>query len=840
MEGSPSQSQENKASDQRRESDETLSDNGVGDERALASGEVRKDSEMSLDVFKSRSGGSSKFGTQELTLSYMCDTPKVVNGESNDNHSNSFNFHEKDLMEKVSMSSHKGKEVVVDDCRGVEEDGGWVVERDFLSLSDVRASNSSKRAAVEEDGERESDVEKKRKMETLNLSLALPDVSLSLNGGGQNGDTSVARTRPKLMNGVQGMAVSNNNTQTSFSNDFTAASMSYSYSHQFSHNPSCSLTHNSTSNFEYSVGRESDQIWNCGEGTNGSVHSRFKPIGDGVGFANQGAEGFSLMQGGRVINKDAGNNSNNNHSLYRAASTDNVSFFPSDLPARPRIDGASENSRGKGSENVRVVESFDMGRVNKISRPERILWEIVSESVPVMTQIVQELTNEVVENVKEHLKNLITLPDKKKEMGNLQSKLERRSDLTKETLVKANRNHLEILVAIKTGLASFLSPQNRLSTTELVEVFLLMRCRNVNCRSSLPVEDCDCKICSTNKGFCSSCMCPVCLQFDCASNTCSWVGCDICSHWCHAACGIQRNLIRPGPSSKGPPGSTEMQFHCIGCDHASEMFGFVKDVFMCCAKDWGIETLKKEIDCVRKIFKGSEDFRGKQLQSKATEMLTKLENRMISPSDACSFIIQFFNYTDEMSEFSTSAASFKDVSDIQVGHRKESVQNPPSISLPPKFSSVYTNMGSSTLGSQSLLPLQPKDLKASLLSDLKTEKELRCSSLSKKEGFDSLESLVRAKEAEAKIFQNRADEARREAEGYRRMVRVKSEQLEEEYSNKLAKLCLQETEERRRKKLEELKMLESSHRDYYKMKMRMQADIASMLERMESTKQKWV
>ncbi|CAM8876466.1 unnamed protein product [Rhodiola kirilowii] len=838
MEGSqsPSPSQGNKAASDRRESDETLSD-GVGEERGLASGEVKKDSEMSLDVFRSKSGcgGSGRFGTQELTLSYMCETANVVNGESDVNRSSSFNFHEKDLMEKVS-SSVKGKEVVVDDSTEVEGDGKWVVERDFLSLSDVRAKSSKR--AVEEDGERENDVEKKRKMETLNLSLALPNVSLSLNGGGgggQNGDTSAAaaagaQARPKFMNGVQ--AVSNNNTQTSFSNDFTAASMSYSYSHPFSHNPSCSLTHNSTSNFEYSVGRESDQIWNCGEGTNGSVHSRFKPIGDGVGFANQGGEGFSIMQGGRVINKEAGNN--NNNSLYRAVSLENVSFFPSDLPARPRIDGPSENSRGKGSENVRVVESFDMGRINKISRPERILWEIVSESVPVMTQIVQELTSEVVESVKEYLKNLIVVPDKKKEMGSLQSKLERRSDLTKETLIKANRYHLELLVSIKTGLASFLSPEIRLPTTELVEIFLFMRCRNINCKSLLPVEDCDCKICSTNKGFCSSCMCPVCLQFDYASNTCSWVGCDTCSHWCHAACGIQRNLIRPGPSSKGPPGSTEMQFHCIGCDHASEMFGFVKDVFMSCAKGWGVENLKEEIDCVRKIFKGSEDFRGKQLQSKANEMLSKLENRIISPSDACSFIIQFFNYADETSQFSASAAS---LSDLQVGQRKEPAQNPP---LPPKFSSVYNNTGSSTLGPQSLLPLQPKDLKASLLSDLKNEKELRFSSQSKNEGFDSLESLVRAKEAEAKIFQNRADEARREAEGYRRMVRVKSEQLEEDYSNKLAKLCLQETEERRRKKLEELKMLESSHRDYYKMKMRMQADIASMLERMESTKQKWV
>lgn len=60
------------------------------------------------------------------------------------------------------------------------------------------------------------------------------------------------------------------------------------------------------------------------------------------------------------------------------------------------------------------------------------------------------------------------------------------------------------------------------------------------------------------------------------------------------------------------------------------------------------------------------------------------------------------------------------------------------------------------------------------------------------------------------------------------------------FEEKLAELCLQETEERRRKKMEDLKVLENSHLDYYKMKLRMQADIAGLLERMENTKQQWV
>ncbi|PWA73247.1 protein OBERON 3 [Artemisia annua] len=100
----------------------------------------------------------------------------------------------------------------------------------------------------------------------------------------------------------------------------------------------------------------------------------------------------------------------------------------------------------------------------------------------------------------------------------------------------------------------------------------------MKCKLVLPVEDCECKISSTMKGFCSKCMCPVCLNFDCANNTRSWVRCDVCSHCCHTACGLELIFIKSGPSLKGAAGTTEVQFHCMGCGHASEMFGYVKDV----------------------------------------------------------------------------------------------------------------------------------------------------------------------------------------------------------------------------------------------------------------------
>ncbi|MFS7955216.1 putative protein OBERON [Helianthus anomalus] len=79
------------------------------------------------------------------------------------------------------------------------------------------------------------------------------------------------------------------------------------------------------------------------------------------------------------------------------------------------------------------------------------------------------------------------------------------------------------------GLESSLSTENRLPTNEPIEEFLFKRCKNVNCKQLLTVEDCDYKICSTKKRLCSKCMCLVCLNFDFASKTYSWIGCDVCS-----------------------------------------------------------------------------------------------------------------------------------------------------------------------------------------------------------------------------------------------------------------------------------------------------------------------
>ncbi|CAN4090448.1 unnamed protein product [Withania somnifera] len=440
---------------------------------------------------------------------------------------------------------------------------------------------------------------KKSKFGTLELSVALPSSSSSL----------------------QSFEPSNNNTRIGY---FRNGSLSSCYSHPFSHNLSLSLTLSSSKDSEYS-----------GERLSWSVFSRFRPVKEADVTLPGHPDGTSLALGYRLqVNKDSDTNS--------ISSSQSNSCFLFELPARPLGDS-------------RVSASMDVGRALQFYQPEIILGEIVSESIPLMAQIVQELPDETVQSTKEYLRSLIAVPEKKDFLASLQNRLKQRSDLTIETLSSCNKNQLEILIAIKMGHISFLSLENHLQTTELMEIFSLERCWNINCSKVLPVDDCTCKICQRNKGFCSECMCQVCFNLDYASNTCSWVGCEACLHWCHAVCAVKRNLLKPGPSINVPSGTTEMKFYCLVCNHGSEMFGFARDVYMNFAEEWGKETLIKELDYVQNIFHGSEDFKGKELHAITNGLHSKLKKKMISPSDACNIIFNFFKYTDGLSQFLSSS-----------------------------------------------------------------------------------------------------------------------------------------------------------------------------------------
>ncbi|PKA56086.1 Protein OBERON 3 [Apostasia shenzhenica] len=731
----------------------------------------------------------------ELTLSYLCENPKLGLPDKEGPPVSSAGGG--DLMLSLEKPRSKGKEIAT---AAASEEDLWV-ERDFLQL---KGFAGGKRTGVEP---ADTDVrEKKVKIETLNLTLAPPDLSLSLNSVSPlpNALPSAVAVATPVVNPLPPRRT----FSATNSEDF-APSFSQSCSIPFSHNPSCSLTRNSSENFDMS--RDTDHMWYCGagEGTNGSVHSRFRPLGDGnsITFSNHG--GFPPLNGN---GKD---NNHNSNSVYKANTLgDDLSVYPSELPA------------WQGRVHTGTLSS-ESGRNVMLNRPDRVLKEIVSEPIPIMAEKLQEFNGNSIDAVKECLKSL--MDSSVEELNSLQRKLERRSDLTSETLPKAHRLQLEIMVAVKTGGVGFLLPKNRIPTTELVEIFLMTRCKNPGCKSMLPIDDCDCKICLNNKGFCSACMCPICFNFDCALNTCSWVGCDVCSHWCHAICGIKKNLIRPGLSLKGGGGMTEMQFYCPGCDHASEMFGFVKEVFMCCAKDWGLETLMKELDCVRMIFDASQDLEGKELEKKAKEMLTLLGKKQVSPVDACGGMLQFFKYG--VSDLSVTGSSSKGKFAAQASQPENMVPRPPAMAINPSKPAFTINSTSSIFDSIDALKSDTNPKPTAIEPQFLWPKD---------DGFQNLDTVVRLKETEAKLFQRLADEARREMDSYRQIARAKVEKLEEEYASKLAKLCLQEAEERRRKKLEELKFLENSHCDYQNMKRRMQAEIASLLERMEATRKQWV
>lgn len=792
------------------------------------------DSDGSKDPGAAPPPADQPFPNRELTLSsYLCDKPTLASAAA------------AEAAASAAAAAPPGPSSPPKPAADAADaaNAKLCVERDFLHLSAPKRGDPP--------GDDSSVVGgKKPRLDSLQLSLSLPSdgpgqgqaqqlPSLLPSAPAANGDLRAASAGAAAAPPPRRTYSATTGRTRSINSD----DMSYSYS-MFSHNPSCSLTHNST------------DIYAAGEGTNGSVHSRFnfRPMGDGsVAFATPPMkEGTS-------------------------------SFFPTELPAKMAAAAAAAAASAGGS--------FDGGRGGHTSRPDRILRDIVSDSVSAMAHVLQEFPSESLEVLRAAVRSMVDAPEKRDELASLQRRLERRSDLTAEALARANRTQLEILVAIKTGSAAFVTGKGRVPSSELVEMFLMTRCRNLNCKSMLPVDDCECKICSSNKGFCGACMCPVCHKFDCAANTCSWVGCDVCGHWCHAACGLERNLIRPGPTLKGPMGTTEMQFQCLGCSHSSEMFGFVKEVFNCCAENWNAETLMKELDVVRKIFAASDDFEGKGLHAKAEEVLSMLSKKVISLPDALNNMLQFFKYgvTDcsvtgskskgilaaNQASQSTSPLLSPTISppksfnfnastsilDSQIDALKTS---PKSLSIEPRFGSssnpltIEPRFGASSkpLSVDSRFAATPKPLSVDSrfgatpkplsidshfgASPKPLSIEPHFSTTSRDDEASTLETVVKCKEAEAKLFQKLADDARKDVENYREMVRNRNQSLEEEYAAKLANLCFKEAEEKRRKKMEELKTLENSHYDYHKMKLRMQTEIQGLLERMEATKKMWV
>lgn len=75
---------------------------------------------------------------------------------------------------------------------------------------------------------------------------------------------------------------------------------------------------------------------------------------------------------------------------------------------------------------------------------------------------------------------------------------------------------------------------------------------------------------------------------------------------------------------------------------------------------------------------------------------------------------------------------------------------------------------------------------------------------------DELDGLVRLKQAEANMYQERANEARKEAESLKNIVMVKYARIEECYATQISELHINELQERRKQNIEELQVIERS------------------------------
>lgn len=679
-------------------------------------------------------------------------------------------------------------------------------------------------------------------MEQLDLTLSLPNVLLPIGARetGAHETTSQAPGSPSQARSVQSLS----NTFCTNSDGFTA-SMSFSGSQSLYHNPSCSLTKNSV-DFEQSVGsRPLFQGIDWQGQSQSDPKQKEVPFGQRTAVNGNGSLYQSQASWG-VLDSQA---VKGQHSRVLEGSSKMGSGLERQLSFHKQFSGQSRRhddvrspSQSVGSHDIGSNYSFEKKRevrdrgsgslyrttsqkeqeqllMGGVDFVETIIAKIVSEPVHAMSRKFHEMTGQFTVRLKEGIREIMLNADKHGQILAFQKVLQNRSDIVLDVLLKCHRVQLEILVALKTGLTHFLHLDSSISSSELAQIFLNLRCKNLSCRSQLPVDECDCKVCAQKSGFCRECMCLVCSKFDNASNTCSWVGCDVCLHWCHTDCGLRESYIRNGHGTKG---MTEMQFHCIACDHPSEMFGFVKEVFHNFAKDWSVEALCKELEYVKRIFSASKDMRGRQLYEIVEQMLPRLANKSNLP-EVLRHIMSFLSDGDSSKLLMTTNFS-----------GKEKIKEKNGVAGPSQeaawMKSIYSEKPPLLERPANMLPSFDQNDKRTLAQ------ELQMSSIQKDFCFDELESIVQIKQEEAKMFQSRADDARREAEGLKRIALAKNEKIEEEYANRIAKLRLTETDEIRKQKLEELQALERAHLEYLNMKSRMEVDIKDLLSKMEATK----
>ncbi|KAJ0111864.1 hypothetical protein Patl1_01858 [Pistacia atlantica] len=489
------------------------------------------------------------------------------------------------------------------------------------------------------------------------------------------------------------------------------------------------------------------------------------------------------------------------------SNSDNVRGSPTESASSRETWPTADVLMAKKMENGKVeIDCPEQSVIRRVSSADKIsLREVARERVDAISEKMHQLPDEFLEELKNGLRAILEGnggSQHREEFVILQRLVQSRTDLTAKTLIRAHRVQLEILVAINTGIQAFLHPNISLSQTSLIEVFVYKRCRNIACQNQLPAEDCTCEICTNRNGFCNLCMCVICNKFDFEVNTCRWIGCDLCSHWTHTDCAIRDGQICMGPSVKSGAAPTEMLFRCRACNRTSELLGWVKDVFQHCAPAWDREALMRELDFVSRIFRGSEDHRGRKLFWKCEELIEKMKGG-VGESTACRAILMFFQELEVDSPKSLeNGESGRLIAPQEACNRiAEVVQE-----AIRKMEMVADEKMRMFKKARMALDACDKELedKAREVTELKLDRQ------KKKLQIEELERIVRLKQAEADMFQLKANEAKREADRLQRIALAKSDKSEEEYASSYLKLRLSEAEAEKQYLFEKIKLQESS------------------------------
>lgn len=489
------------------------------------------------------------------------------------------------------------------------------------------------------------------------------------------------------------------------------------------------------------------------------------------------------------------------------SNSDNIRESPTESASSRETWPTADTVNAKKMENGKTeIDCPEQSVIRRVSSADKIsLREIARERVDVVSEKMHRLPEEFLEELKNGLRAILEGnggSQQREEFLTLQRLVHSRTDLTAKTLIRAHRVQLEILVAINSGIQAFLHPNISLSQTSLIEVFVYKRCRNIACQNQLPADDCTCEICTHRNGFCNLCMCVICNKFDFEVNTCRWIGCDLCSHWTHTDCAIRDGQICMGPSVKSGACPTEMLFRCRACNRTSELLGWVKDVFQHCAPAWDREALMRELDFVGRIFRGSEDPRGRKLYWKCEELLENMKGGLLE-SMACRGILLFFQ---ELEVDSPKSLENGEAGRLIAPHEAcnriaEVVQE-----AIRKMEMVADEK--MRMFKKARLSLEACDRE--LEDKVREETELKMERTNKKLQIEELEQIVRLKQAEADMFQLKANEAKREAERLQRIALAKTDKSEEEYASSYLKLRLSEAEAEKQYLFEKIKLQESS------------------------------